>query len=211
VNRKSPRNLIKTVLRKRDLDPDPLRQFESWFEEALAAGENLPEAMALATASPDGVPSVRMVLFKGLSDAGLEFFTNSNSRKCLEVNASAHAAVVFWWQKLRRQVRLEGIVRKLEAKKSDEYFKTRARGSQIGAWASPQSEVIADRRELVERVRKCEMKFRGRKVPRPPFWGGYQLIPVSVEFWQERFNRLHDRLRYRRSEDGNWVIERLSP
>jgi pyridoxamine 5'-phosphate oxidase len=199
------------MVRKTDLNPDPLRQFENWFDEALAAGEALPEAMALATASHDGVPSVRMVLFKGLSDAGLEFFTNFNSRKCLEMNANPRVAVVFWWQKLRRQVRWEGTVEKLNAKRSDEYFRTRPRGSQIGSWASRQSQVIADRKELEERLRDCETKFRGREVPRPPFWGGYQLIPSSVEFWQERSDRLHDRLRYRRAEDGIWIIERLSP
>ena len=166
------------MIRKRD--PDPLRQFENWLDEALAAGEALPEAMALATASPDGVPSVRMVLFKGLSTAGLEFFTNYSSRKCIEMDANPHAAVVFWWEKLRRQVRLEGIVEKLDAKKSDEYFRTRPRGSQISAWASRQSQVIADRKELEELVSDAEVKFRGREVLRPPFWGGYRLIPSSM-------------------------------
>jgi pyridoxamine 5'-phosphate oxidase len=199
------------MIRKIDLDPDPLRQFEKWLEEALAAGEELPEAMALATASYGGVPSVRMVLFKGLGDTGLEFFTNFNSRKCLEMNANPYAAVAFWWQKQRRQVRLEGVVEKLNAKKSDEYFRTRPRGSQLGAWASRQSQIIANRKELEERVRERVAEFYSREIPRPPFWGGYRLIPSSVEFWQGRADRLHDRLRYRRAEDGSWIIERLSP
>jgi pyridoxamine 5'-phosphate oxidase len=177
------------MMRKSDLDPDPLRQFENWFGEALKAGETLPEATALATASPDGVPSVRMVLFKGLGDAGLEFFTNFNSRKCLEMNANPRAAMVFWWQKLHRQVRLEGTVQKLDAKRSDEYFRTRPRRSQIGAWASRQSQVIADREELEKRLGEYDLKFSGRGVPQPAFWGGYQLIPSTVEFWQEHGRR----------------------
>jgi pyridoxamine 5'-phosphate oxidase len=199
------------MLRKRDLDPDPLRQFENWFEQAVAAAETLPEAMALATVSPEGAPAVRMVLFKGLSESGLEFFTDFRSAKSREMNENPHAAVVFWWPKLQRQVRFAGIVQKLNKIRSDEYFKTRPRGSQIGAWASRQSAVIADRNELTKQIRYFQMKFRGRKVPRPPHWGGYQLIPSTVEYWQGRTYRLHDRMLYRRSEDGSWTIERLSP
>ena len=198
------------MFRKQDLDPDPLRQFQNWFEQA-AATEFLAEAMALATSSAEGIPSVRMVLFKGLSDVGVEFFTNFQSPKCHEMDVNPHAAVVFWWQKLRRQVRFEGVVEKLSDDRSDEYFRTRPRGSQIGAWASEQSAIIADRKELTKKIRFYQAKFRGKKVPRPPFWGGYQLIPSSVEYWQEGSYRLHDRLRYQRSEDGNWTIDRLSP
>jgi len=198
-------------MRKKDLDPDPLRQFEKWYGEALASGYGLPEAVALATASSGGVPSVRMVLFKGISKEGLEFFTNYNSRKGREIRSNPQAAMVFWWERLHRQVLLAGRVEKVETKRSDDYFATRPRGSQIGAWASGQSQVISGRQELKLRADFFRAKYRGRKVPRPPHWGGFRLIPYSVEFWQARVNRLHDRLRYRRSLNRNWILERLAP
>jgi pyridoxamine 5'-phosphate oxidase len=152
-----------------------------------------------------------MVLFKGVFDGGLEFFTNYNSKKSREIGKNPHAAMVFWWERQRRQIRFCGRVIKLEAKRSDEYFSARPRGSQISAWASRQSRVISSREELELRVHYYKMRFRGRKVPRPPRWGGFLLVPGSVEFWQERPNRLHDRIRYRHAAKRNWILERLSP
>jgi pyridoxamine 5'-phosphate oxidase len=193
------------------LGPDPLREFEKWFEAARASGEAMPEAMALATASPAGVPSVRMVLFKGIHEGGFEFFTNFHSRKGREMEANPRAAVVFWWERLRRQVRVEGRVEKMGAEQADEYFRTRQRGSQLGAWASRQSSVISDRADLEQTVQALQARYRGREVPRPPFWGGFRLLPDIMEFWHGRENRLHDRFRYRRSEDRGWLVERLAP
>ncbi len=198
-------------MRRVDLDADPLKQFEKWFEEATAGGDTLPQAMALATASPQGIPSVRMVLFKSIRDGGFEFFTNLKSRKGREMDSNPYAAAVFWWQRLKRQVRVDGRVEKLAPERAKEYFHTRERGSQIGAWASRQSHVISNREELENRVKAFEKKYLGQKVPCPPFWGGFRLIPSSIEFWQQRANRLHDRFRYRRLEDGSWVTERLAP
>jgi pyridoxamine 5'-phosphate oxidase len=199
------------MVKKMNLDPNPLRQFEKWFNEALTGGETAPEAMALATASPAGIPSVRMVLLKGVHKAGFEFFTNFDSRKSHELKGNPHAAVVFWWRNLQRQVRAEGSIEKIDSEEADEYFRTRPRGSQIGAWASRQSQVISGRAELEKRVRDYEIKFSDREVPRPPFWGGFRLIPSSIEFWEERPDRLHDRLLYRISADRIWLLERLSP
>jgi len=194
-----------------EMDQDPLLEFERWFEKARASGEALPEAMALATASPAGVPSVRMVLFKGINKGGFEFFTNFNSRKGRELEANPFASIVFWWERLRRQVRVEGRVQKVEEEQADQYFRTRPRGSQLGAWASRQSQVIPNRADLENRAQALEVKYRGREVPRPPFWGGFRLIPDSMEFWLGRADRLHDRLLYRRSKDDRWILERLDP
>jgi pyridoxamine 5'-phosphate oxidase len=198
-------------MRKADLDPNPFRQFDKWFDEALAGGETLPEAMALATTSLAGHPSVRMVLLKGIHKGGFEFYTNLKSRKSGELEDNPRAAVVFWWIKLRRQVRAEGFIERVDSKDADEYFRTRSRESQIGAWASRQSQQIPDREELERCVQEYENKLAGREVPRPPYWGGYRLIPESIEFWQEQPGRLHDRLLYRISADKNWVLERLCP
>ena len=198
-------------MQEEELNPDPFRQFGKWFEDARASGEPMPEAMALATVSAEGAPSVRLVLFKGLHREGFEFFTNFDSRKGLELEANPRAAAVFWWERLRRQVRIEGRVEKVEAERADEYFRTRPRGSQIGAWASHQSRVIPDRAHLKLRVQAIEAKYRGREVPRPPFWGGFRLVPDNMEFWHGQASRLHDRLRYRRSADNSWVLERLAP
>ncbi len=194
-----------------EMDQDPLLEFWRWFEKARASGEALPEAMALATASPAGAPSVRMVLFKGINNGGFEFFTNFDSRKGRELEVNSLASIVFWWERLRRQVRVEGRVQKVEEEQADQYFRTRPRGSQIGAWASRQSQAIPNRADLEARVRALEVEYQGREVPRPPFWGGFRLIPESMEFWQERADRLHDRLRYRRSMDDRWILERLDP
>jgi len=198
-------------MRKADLDPNPFRQFEKWFDEARAGGESLPEAMALATASLSGHPSVRMVLLKGIHKEGFEFYTNLISRKSQELEENPRAALVFWWSQLQRQVRAEGIIERIDSKDADEYFRNRSRESQIGAWASRQSQQIPDREELERCVQEYEKKLAGREAPRPPFWGGFRLIPENIEFWQEQTARLHDRLLYRRSADQDWILERLAP
>ncbi len=199
------------MMRKNDLDSNPLKQFDKWFDEAGASGETMPEAMALATASPAGIPSLRMVLLKGIHKGGFEFFTNFDSRKSLELETNPNAAVVFWWKNLRRQVRVEGAIERIDSEEADEYFRTRSRGSQIGAWASHQSQAISDRAELEKLVKDYEKSFSDREVSRPSYWGGFRLIPDSIEFWEERPDRLHDRFRYRISADKNWILERLSP
>ncbi len=198
-------------LSRRDLAPDPFEQFRRWFAEAERVEGPEPNAMALATATPEGQPAVRMVLLREVDERGLVFYTNYESRKGQELAKNPHAALVFWWPNMARQVRVEGVVEKVSAEKSDAYFRTRPRGSQIGAWASRQSTVIASRAELEARYRQYEAEFVGREVPRPPHWGGYRLVPEVFEFWQGRLNRLHDRFRYRKGADGSWIIERLAP
>jgi pyridoxamine 5'-phosphate oxidase len=194
-----------------EVEPDPLAQFKRWYAEAVEAGVQLPEAMMLATAAPDGAPSARMVLLKGVEERGFVFYTNYESRKGRELAANPRAALVFHWpQTPRRQVSVGGSVERLSAQESDEYFRTRPFGSRIGAWASRQSEVIAGREGLERSFAELEAEHAEGEVPRPPWWGGYVLRPDIVEFWQNRPNRLHDRLRYRRS-GGEWVLERLSP
>jgi pyridoxamine 5'-phosphate oxidase len=198
-------------MRQRDLDANPLKQFEYWFKDALAADETLPEAMALATATLEGIPSVRMVLFKGIHENGFEFFTNLNSKKSQEMESNPYAATVFWWRKLKRQIRLEGLVEKLGFERAEEYFRTRPRGSQIGAWASRQSQPISGREELEKQVRAFEKKYPGGEIPCPPFWSGFRLVPSTIEFWQQGADRLHDRVRYKKTQDGSWMKERLAP
>ena len=196
-------------LRRSDLDPDPVRQFSRWYEEASAVVE-FPEAVALATATPDGRASVRMVLAKRFDEAGFVFHTGKVSRKGRELADNPQAALLFYWHPLGRQVRIEGPVEPLAREASEEYFRTRPRGGQIAAWASAQSDVIASRDDLESRVEELEREFDGREVPLPPHWGGYRLQPDHWEFWQHRENRLHDRFRYRRDGYG-WGIDRLSP
>lgn len=193
-----------------DLDPDPIRAFSAWFDEAVAAGIAQPEAMALATSTPDGRPSVRMVLLKGHDERGFTFFTNRESRKGTEVAANSHAALVLYWQPLNRQVRIEGTVERIADAESEAYFATRPPGSRIAAWASPQSQPIAGRDELDRRYARIEARFSGGEVPLPPFWGGYRVVPEAIELWQGRESRLHDRIRYERAPDG-WTRERLAP
>ncbi len=194
-----------------NVDRDPFRQFQLWWEEALGAGLMEPSAMTLATATPDGRPSARMVLLRGADERGFVFYTNYDSRKGLELAANPHAALVLYWTELDRQVRIEGRVEMTSAEESDRYFAGRPRESQLGAWASSQSGVIPDRAWLDLRFEEVASRFAGREVPRPPNWGGYRLVPISIEFWQGRPGRLHDRLLYQGLENGEWGLERLAP
>lgn len=194
-----------------DIDPDPFRQFQVWFQEAVDASVIESNAMILATATPDGRPSVRVVLLKGMDDGGFVFYTNYDSRKGSELGANPHAALLFYWPELTRQVRVEGRVEQVSRDESEAYFRSRAHLSQLGAWASRQSSVIPSRAWLEERMAALVEQYDGHDVPLPPFWGGYRLIPQTFEFWHGRPNRLHDRLQYGRQPDGDWEIERLSP
>lgn len=198
-------------LRENDVEKNPFIQFEEWFDRALTTESNEPTAMMLATATRDGKPSARMVLLKGFDEGGFVFFTNYESRKGQELAQNPQAALVFWWPKLEHQVRIEGRVEKVSEKESDAYFQSRPRGSRLGAWVSRQSQVISDREALEHRLEALMVEYQNRDVPRPPYWGGYRLCPTSFEFWQGRPNRLHDRLRYRQTDEGVWIMERLSP
>ncbi len=198
-------------LTEADLDPDPFRQFARWFEQARASGAADPHAMTLATATRDGIPSARMVLLNAFDAHGFVFYTNYESRKGRDLAQNPYAALVFYWPELRRQVRAAGRAERLTPAESDAYFRRRPAGSQLGAWASRQSEVIAGREALERRVEELAAEFAGREIPRPPYWGGYRIIPDSFEFWQSRPNRLHDRFRYFPTPDDGWRIERLAP
>jgi pyridoxamine 5'-phosphate oxidase len=198
------------VLKESDVDPDPLEQFRRWYAEAEGAGIRAPHAMALASAAPDGAPSVRMVLLKGVDERGFAFYTGYVSRKGTELDANPRAALLFYWDPLGRQVRIEGGVERVTEEESDAYFATRPRGAQLAAGASHQSAVLSDRNEIDVRVTALERDLAQGDVPRPDDWGGYRLLPETYEFWQHREDRLHDRLRYRRA-NGTWTIERLSP
>jgi pyridoxamine 5'-phosphate oxidase len=194
-----------------DLNPDPIEQFRLWFDEARAVIADRPEAMTLATAEPGGRVSGRVVLLKGITDGGFVFFTNYESEKARQLEDNPQAALVFWWPPLDRQVRVEGRVTKVTAEESDDYFATRARGSQLGAWASDQSRTIEDRATLESRLGELESRFEpGSAVPRPPHWGGYRLTPDRIELWQGRPDRLHDRCLYER-EGAGWRMKRLAP
>ena len=193
-------------------DRDPLELLQEWYDAAEEAGILLPETMALATATPDGSPSVRMVLLKGLEPDGLLFFTNYGSRKARELDTNPRASVCFHWAVLERQIRVSGDVERISEEESEAYFRSRPRGSQIGAWASSQSDRLPERDHLKKRVEEIEARFAGEEVPLPPFWGGYRLRPRRIEFWQGRANRLHDRLVFERDDASEpWAVHRLYP
>jgi pyridoxamine 5'-phosphate oxidase len=202
---------VRAGLVEADVDPDPMVQFGRWFDDAEAADLVEPSAMTLATATAEGVPSARMVLLRGVDQRGFVFYTNYESRKAAELAANPRAALVFWWGELQRQIRVEGPVERTSQQESAAYFRTRPLGSRLSAWASPQSRVIPGRAVLDQRVAELAAGHPEGDIPLPPFWGGYRLVPEVVELWQGRPNRLHDRLRYTRSADGRWQIERLAP
>lgn len=197
-------------LRRADLASDPLEQFRHWFADATAALD-VPEAVALATATPDGAPSVRMVLLKRFDERGLVFYSHYTSRKGRELEANPQAALLFHWRPLGRQIRIEGRVDRVSEAESDAYFATRPRDAQVGALASHQSEPLGSRAELYERLAELEADLASGPVPRPPTWGGFRLVPAAWEFWQHGASRLHDRFRYEREPRGGWQIERLFP
>jgi pyridoxamine 5'-phosphate oxidase len=198
-------------LLEKDVSPDPFEQFQKWLDEALAANLTQPLGMALATATADGKPSNRMVLLRGFDNRGFVFFTNYTSRKADELAANPRAALVLYWAELDRQVRIEGRVQRISEEESDRYFSTRPHGSRLGAMASPQSQIIPNRAFLERRMEELLDKHPEDDVPRPGYWGGYRVAPLSIEFWQGQANRLHDRLRYRYFDTGSWIIERLAP
>jgi pyridoxamine 5'-phosphate oxidase len=201
-----------TPLLETDLDPDPFVQFGRWFDAAKEAGILMPEAMSVATSALDGEVAARVCLLKEFDHRGFAFYTNYNSRKGKQIHDNPRAALVFWWQSLERQVRIEGAVVRTTEEESDEYFATRPRGSQLGAWASEQSRVLAGRGGLDARFEELSTTYRDLPIPRPPHWGGYRVIPLLFEFWQGRADRLHDRFWYRlRNDVKDWVVERLSP
>ncbi len=199
------------TLGEHDVADNPIAQFSKWWDEATASDITEINAMTLATVSPEGKPEARIVLLKGFDEKGFIFFTNYDSAKGKEMAANPYAALVFFWKELERQVRVEGKVEKVSAEESDAYFNSRPIGSRVGAWASPQSQVIKSRTEIEEKWKINQEKFSGSKIPRPSFWGGYRVKPTSIEFWQGRSSRLHDRLRYRQNEAKNWLLERLAP
>jgi pyridoxamine 5'-phosphate oxidase len=204
-----PRRPDLPPLRRSELAADPVEQFRNWYDQA-AREVPLSHAMTLATVDADGTPDARMVLLKGFGPQGFRFFTNLGSSKAAELEAVPRATLVLYWRELDRQVRIRGSVKLLSDADSDEYFASRPRDSQLGAWASPQSEPLPDRAALDRRLAEVEQRFEGGEVPRPPFWGGYALVPDEIEFWQGQLGRLHDRFRYRR-RGGGWEIERLAP
>lgn len=198
-------------LRRADLHSDPLQQFGAWFAAALAADIRDVNAMSLATATPDGKPSVRIVLLKGFDERGFAFFTNYDSEKGCQLEANPVAALVFYWVQLERQVRISGAVEKTSREDSAAYFHSRPLGSRLGAWASKQSEIVDARQVLDSRLTEMTERFEDGDIPLPPHWGGYRVKPDKMEFWQGRPNRLHDRFRYLRRADGTWQIDRLAP
>lgn len=199
------------TLDEKRVERDPIKQFQLWLDEAFAAKLPLPEAMTLATATAEGRPSARMVLLKQVDHEGFVFFTNYHSAKAAQLEANPYAALVFYWATLERQVRVEGKVERTPAEESQAYFQTRPRESQIGAWASPQSSVIADRELLEQRATELEEYYRDRAIECPGHWGGYRLRPDRIEFWKGRVGRLHDRILYELLSDGAWTIKRLAP
>ncbi len=204
------REYARARLDETTISRDPVTEFARWFEEAVKAEVQEPNAMTLATATRDGVPSARIVLLKGFDQRGFVFFTDYRSRKGAELEGNPRAALVFYWGELERQVRITGEVSPVDREESEAYFRTRPRGSRLGAWISHQSQVISSRKQLEDRLPEMERKYPGDDVPLPPYWGGFRVVPEAVEFWQGRPSPLHDRIRYVRNGDG-WRIERLSP
>lgn len=198
-------------LLENDLDPSPFMQFQRWFADARERISALPEAMTVSTATKEGVVTSRVCLLKSFDEHGFVFFTNYSSRKGAHISENPRVALSFFWAALDRQVRIDGVAVKVTEEESDAYFATRPRGSQLGAWASNQSTVIHGRGDLEHRFHELETNYRDLAVPRPPHWGGYRVIPVEIEFWQGRSDRLHDRFVYRLREPKDWIIERLSP
>lgn len=198
-------------LHESDVAQDPIAQFDTWWQQALNSQVMEPNAMTVATASADGLPAARVILLKGFSPEGFVFFTNYNSFKAMHLTENPKACLVFFWAELERQVRITGLVKKVPPAESDAYFFSRPEGSRIGAWASQQSSVVSSREWLDEQYAQKTGEFAGKEIPRPPYWGGYLVQPVVVEFWQGRPSRLHDRIQYTMQENGAWKIERLSP
>ncbi|HEV7333479.1 MAG TPA: pyridoxamine 5'-phosphate oxidase [Flavisolibacter sp.] len=205
------REYASETLLENDITPDPLAQFQKWWDQVLASEISEPNALTLATASADGLPSARIVLLKGFDEKGFVFYTNYKSYKAAQLEENPKACLVFFWKELERQVRISGIVTRVTEEESDIYFNSRPVGSRIGAWASPQSQPIENREWLEQAFAKKKEEFSDGNVPRPPHWGGYRVNPVMVEFWQGRFSRLHDRIQYTLDENGSWKIERLAP
>jgi pyridoxamine 5'-phosphate oxidase len=205
------RNYTRAGLNETEADSNPFTQFQTWFDQALSTDSPEPNAMTLATATAEGKPSARIVLLKGFDEDGFVFYTNYASQKGQQLTNNPWASLVFWWAELERQVRIEGRVEKVSQAESEEYFASRPLGSRLGAWASPQSQVISSRAVLEDKIAELETKYDDETIPKPPNWGGYRLIPTEIEFWQGRPNRLHDRLRYRQQEDKTWLRERLAP
>ena len=199
------------TLLEKDVDASPIRQFQKWWDQATSSEVPEPNAMTLATSSTDGLPSARIVLLKGFDEKGFVFYTNYKSFKAMQLEENPKACLVFHWKELERQVRIMGIVEKVTDTESDEYYQSRPIGSRIGAWTSPQSQVIPNREWLEVEFEKRTQAFRNGEVPRPEYWGGYIVKPVIIEFWQGRFSRLHDRIQYTLQENGAWKIERLAP
>jgi len=205
------RDYAQAALSEQDAADEPLQQFRQWFEQACEADLPEPNAMTLATADANGRPSARIVLLKGFDERGFTFYTNYRSQKGRQLEANPWAALVFWWAELERQVRIEGRVGKTSASESDAYFQSRPYDSQLGAWASQQSEPLTSRRTLEQAYRQLQAQYAQGPVPRPTFWGGFRLSPDTLEFWQGRASRLHDRIRYRWTAPGDWIKERLAP
>lgn len=199
------------TLLETDVAANPFDQFQKWWEEAISSQIDEPNAMTVATASSDGMPAARIILLKDFNKNGFTFFTNYNSYKAMHLEENPKACLVFFWKELERQVRITGLVKRIAEQESDAYFLSRPVGSRIGAWASPQSQVIKSREWLQQRFSKLSEEFKEKKLERPPHWGGYLVTPVIVEFWQGRPSRLHDRIQYSLGEDGGWKIERLAP
>lgn len=199
------------MTRMKTTDGTPIDQFIRWYQDAKKSNDPCLDSMALATSSRDGHPSVRMVLLKGVTPEGFVFYTNYSGRKASELISNPYASLAFYWPTLERQVRVEGSVEKVSAQESDEYFKSRPRGSQLGAWASLQSQVLSNRETLEERVEDFDQKFRGKEVVRPENWGGFRIRPELIEFWQGKEDRLHERVRYLKQPDGSWKSNFLFP